>query len=191
MSEESFLKGSWLAKQFADGPVPHKVFTYGGCGDRFGAAKTWAVRSPSALDDQDSLAAARKWLEGKGWKPEELQLGEIGAQAFDAVSRAWIVSRSLVNPEDPTQLACVDGAQVLALMHIEEVDYFFETVVDYQQERSVLSRGDLSLDKIDEVIDDLGKALLPPTWWKSYGSASLARLLQRAADRLASPAKDK
>lgn len=191
MSEESFLKGSWLAKQFADGPVPHKVFTYGGCGDRFGASKTWAIKAPSALDHQESLAASRKWLESKGWKPEELQLGEIGSHAFDAVARAWIVSRSLVNPSDPTQLACDDGAQVLTLLHTDEIDYLFEMVVEYQQERAPFSRGELSLSNIDEVIDDLGKGLLPPTWWKSYGSASLAKLLQRAADRLASQVKDK
>lgn len=191
MSEEAFLKGSWLAKQFADGPIPHKTFTYGGCGDRFGESKVWAIKAPTALDHQDALASSRKWLESKGWKPEELQLGEIGSQAFDSVAKAWIVARSLVDPSDPEKLACSDGAQVLALLHVEEIDFLFEMIVEYQQERSPFSRGDLSLSKIDEVIDHLGKALLPPTWWRSYGSSSLAKLAERAADLLASQAKDK
>lgn len=191
MSDEAFLKGSWLAKQFADGPIPHKTFTYGGCANRFGESKVWAIKAPTALDHQEAIASARKWLESKGWKPEELQLGEIGAQAFDAVAKAWIVSRSLVNPDDPAALACTDGAQVLALLHTDEIDYFFELTAEYQRERSPLSNGELDLAQADEVIDNLGKALLPPTWWRSFGSGSLAKLLQRAADRLASQTKDK
>jgi hypothetical protein len=53
VSDEAFLKGSWLALQFADGPIPHKTFTYGGCGDRFGAQRVWAIKAPTALDHQD------------------------------------------------------------------------------------------------------------------------------------------
>lgn len=187
---ESFLKGSWLARQFAEGAVPCKSFVYDGCGDRFNG-KVWALRPTVAVDHQDALAYARKWLEQKGWRTEELQLGEIGQSALEQVAKASMLARALVDPADPTTLACADGAQVLTLLHTEEIDYLYEMLVEYQAERSPLARGDLDLSKMDEVLDDLGKELMPPTWWRSYGSASLARLLQRAASRLASPTKAK
>ena len=183
MSDEAFLKGSGLAKLFG-GPIPHKSFEYDGCGERF-KGQTWAIRAPSALDHQQAIADARKFLESKGWRVEELQLGEVGAQAFELAAQAHLLAKSLVEPSDPSKPFADSGEQVLRLLQVDEITGLFAILTEYQAERSPVSSGALSLDKIDGVLDDLGKGLLAPIWWRSYASATLARFTQRAADRLA------
>ncbi len=180
---EKFLVGSGLAKLFG-GPVPHKVFDFDGCGERFKGHR-WAVRAPSAADQQQAIADAKKYLEGLGWRVDELQLGELGGQAIELASKAFILARALVRPEAPETLFAKDGKEVLHFLQPDEIAVLFDSLVEYQQERSPLSSGALTPARIDEVLDDLGKGLLPVTWWRSFGSATLARFTQRAADRLA------
>lgn len=182
-ADDQFLKGSGLAKLFG-GPIPHRTFEYEGCGGRF-KGQQWAVRAPSALDHQQAIADARKFLEGKGWRVEELQLGEVGAQAFELAAQAHVLAKSLVDPNDPSKLFADSGEQVLRLLQVDEIVGLFAILTEYQAERSPVSSGALTLEKIDAVLDDLGKGLLAPTWWRSYASGTLARFAQRAADQLA------
>jgi hypothetical protein len=182
-ADDQFLQGSGLAKLFG-GPIPHKTFEYEGCGGRF-KSQQWAMRAPSALDHTQALSDARKFLESKGWRVEELQLGEVGAQAFELAAQAFVLARSLVEPNDPSKPFADSGEQVLRLLQVEEITGLFSLLTEYQAERSPLSSGALSLEKIDGVLDDLGKGLLAPTWWRSYASATLAKFTLRAADRLA------
>lgn len=186
-ADDPFLKGSGLAKLFG-GPIPHKTFEYEGCGERF-KGQTWAIRAPSALDHQQAIADARKFLEGKGWRVEELQLGDVGAQTFELAAQAFLLAKSLVDPSDASKPFAESGEQVLRLLQVDEINGLFAVLVEYQAERSPLSSGALSVAKIDEVLDDLGKGLLAPSWWRSYASATLARFTQRAADRLVSQTK--
>lgn len=189
LADDQFLKGSGLAKLFG-GPIPHKTFEFEGCGARF-KGQTWALRAPSALDHQQAIADARKFLEGKGWRVEELQLGEVGAQTFELAAQAFLLAKSLVDPSDPSKLFAEGGEQVLRLLQVDEIVGLFAVLTEYQAERSPVSSGALSVAKIDEVLDDLGKGLLAPSWWRSYASATLARFTQRAADRLATQTKPK
>lgn len=181
---ERFLSGSGLAKLFG-GPIPHKVFEFEGCGERFKGVR-WALRAPSAMDQQVAISEAKKFLEGLAWRVDELQLGELGGSAIELASKAFILAKSLVCPDQPDALFAKDGREVLHRLQPDEIAVLFDLLVEYQQERSPLSSGALTVAKIDEVLDDLGKGLLPARWWRSYGSATLARFTLRAADRLAS-----
>lgn len=93
-----------------------------------------------------------------------------------------LLSRALRDGNDPTRTFAESADELRKTLEADEVAALFEHLLDYQEERSPLSRA-RSWEEVEALLVAVGKGLAPGTSLNSCDSASLRFMLRELAAR--------
>lgn len=170
-----------LAKLLGDAPVAHrKVEGFEGAGGRFKGVSLSLVALSGDVQERATSDAA-KHLVSVGFNREDLYT-EIGEGLFGYEIKVQLLSRALRDGNDPTRTFAESADELRKTLEADEVAALFEHLLDYQEERSPLSRA-RSWEEVEALLVAVGKGLAPPTSLNSYDAASLRFMLRELAAR--------
>lgn len=172
-----------LAKLLGGAPVAHrKVEGFEGAGGRFKGVSLALVALSGDVQERATSDAA-KHLVAVGFNREDLYT-EIGEGLFGYEIKVQLLSRALRDGNDPTRLFAADADELRKTLEADEVAALFEHLLDYQEERSPLSRA-RSWEEVEALLVAVGKGLAPGSALNSYDAASLRFMLRELAARWA------
>lgn len=165
---DGYLKDdrSPLARLLGDGPVPHKVFTFDGAGDRF-KGKPFAVRAISTAQTEKATAAAFGYLVGKGGWTDDRLYTERGKHALGLETAVQILSLALCDPEDPTRRLVKSADEFRNAFEPDEVGPLFSQFLAFNRERHPLAHVE-TMKEAERIFVDLGKGYALPTTLLDY-----------------------
>jgi hypothetical protein len=170
-----------LAKLLGDAPVAHrKVEGFEGAGGRFKGVSLALVALSGDVQERATSDAA-KHLVSVGFNREDLYT-EIGESLFGYEIKVQLLSRALRDGNDPTRLFAESADELRKTLEADEVAGLFEHLLDYQEERSPISRA-RSWEEVEALLVAVGKGLAPATSLNSCDSASLRFMLRELAAR--------
>lgn len=170
-----------LAKLLGDAPVAHrKVEGFEGAGGRFKGVPLSLVALSGDVQERATSDAA-KHLVAVGFNREDLYT-EIGEGLFGYEIKVRLLSRALRDGNDPTRLFAESADELRKTLEADEVAALFEHLLDYQEERSPLSRA-RSWEEVEALLVAVGKGLAPGTSLNSFDAASLRFMLRELAAR--------
>ncbi len=185
MSDDKFLKGSWLSKLASVHERPMRVFelSHGRL-----AGVPFAVRWVSHEDRTKAIDEARRFLVEHGkWDPVDLYSG-AGAQRLEEESQLRLLAVALVDPKNPDVKAGT-VEELRKLLDTSEVQRIFDEWDDFQAERSPWRRWK-SPAEFEADVEALGKGLMSEAWIRSFDSASLRSIVRSLASRLRAQTTD-
>lgn len=170
-----------LAKLLGDAPVAHrKVEGFEGAGGRFKGVPLALVALSGDVQERATSEAA-KHLVAVGFNREDLYT-EIGEGLFGYEIKVQLLSRALRDGNDPTRTFAENADELRKTLEADEVAALFEHLLDYQEERSPLSRA-RSWEEVEALLVAVGKGLAPGTSLNSFDAASLRFMLRELAAR--------
>jgi hypothetical protein len=196
---DAFIKGSSLAKLAGLAAVPHRTFPFRGAGDRFPDGTRFAVRALAADARMRAATEAERWLRRVGGFESAELLTETGQAVLQIEGKTRILATALVDPDDtgrPYAGVGDDGRQDLgraadeirALLEAEEIEALFEEWIDFNDERSPLSKA-RSWAEFEGLLAAVGKGSVSRTSLNRYDSASLRFMLRELAARHWTPTR--
>ncbi len=187
---DKFIKDSrsGLAKLLGDGPIPARVFAFGGAGDRFGAETRFCVRALSVQEQLTAVGAATKFLvEVCGLDRQDL-FSDIGSAALDLESKVQALAVGLVDPDDARKRFAKDAAELRKSLEADEVERLFNELADFTSERSPLTRAADSAE-VQALLVAVGKGMAPKTRLLAFGFDTLVSITHSLACQLYGPTK--
>lgn len=178
---DRFITGSLLAKALGQGAAPRVIAWGPDAGGRLRALPL-AVKTLAADAQLRARASAFRFLTGPCGFADDHLYTKAGESLVDFEVKVQVLASALVEASPPHAPVAKDADELRAMLDPDEVAVLFEHFLDWQEERSPISRA-TRWEEVEDHLAALGKGSMPASWLAGCDAATLRVMVAELAAR--------